>query len=54
MPPEELWETTMNPANRKLIQVTTEDLESSAQCIDTCMGKNIEDRKDFIFGYLVF
>lgn len=48
MNPEQLWETTMNPETRTLIQVNIEDATSAEKIISTLMGDNIEDRKEYI------
>ena len=48
MNPTQLWETTMDPANRKLIQVSTEDVESCEASISLCMSEDISARKDWI------
>ncbi|MCL2168464.1 MAG: toprim domain-containing protein [Defluviitaleaceae bacterium] len=47
--PDMMWQTTMNPATRKLVQVLPEDCEDSAnQMFDTLLGDNIKARKQFI------
>ncbi len=51
MNPEELWKTTMNPENRKLLQVTIEDAREADQIFDTLMGKEVALRKKFIQNY---
>lgn len=48
MNPDELYETTMNPANRTLIQLTTKDLEGTLDLYNKLMGKQPSLRKDFI------
>jgi DNA gyrase subunit B len=48
MNPEELWETTMNPANRVLKQVTVEDASEAHRVFDTLMGTDVSARKSFI------
>ena len=48
MNPEQLWETTMDPENRTLIQVTIEDAAEAERMITTLMGDNIDDRKAYI------
>ena len=48
MNPEQLWETTMDPENRTLIQVTIEDAAEAEKMITTLMGDNIEERKEYI------
>lgn len=45
---DQLWETTMDPNNRKLIQVTINDLESAEEYFSICMGNDVEARKEFI------
>ena len=50
MSPEQLWETSMNPENRHLIQITCDDEEETEQVLSTCMGQNVETRRDFIFS----
>lgn len=46
--PEMMWETTMNPATRRLIQVMPDDLEKTEQIFDLLLGDNLQGRKDFI------
>ncbi len=48
MNPEELWETSMNPHNRVLKQVTVEDAAEAHQVFDTLMGTDVVARKSFI------
>jgi len=48
MNPEELWETTMNPANRVLKKVTVEDATEANKVFDTLMGTDVAARKSFI------
>ncbi|MFP4001619.1 MAG: DNA topoisomerase (ATP-hydrolyzing) subunit B [Thermoplasmata archaeon] len=48
MNPKELWETTMNPENRKLAQVNVEDAEQADELFNLLMGKEVKPRKDFI------
>jgi len=45
---EELWETTMNPANRVLKQVNIEDAEEAHRVFDVLMGTDVANRKSFI------
>ena len=45
---DELWETTMDPKNRKLIQLTTENFHETLQIFETLMGKSSAARRHFI------
>jgi len=48
MNPEQLWETTMNPENRTLLQVMSEDAHQTDRTLDILMGEEVEPRKKFI------
>ncbi|BAI81814.1 DNA topoisomerase II, B subunit (plasmid) [Deferribacter desulfuricans SSM1] len=54
MNPEQLWETTMNPNTRNLIQVEISDFEAANNIFSILMGKNIKERKEFIENYATY
>jgi len=49
MKPEELWETTMNPETRTILQVTLKDAATANEIFSDLMGEKVEPRKEFIY-----
>ena len=54
MNPEQLWETTMNPNGRKMVQVTIEDLAEAERRVTVLMGDKVEPRREYIQEYANF
>lgn len=51
---DQLWETTLNPENRVLLQVTIDDAAAADDIICVLMGDNVEPRKQYIQEYANF
>ena len=54
MNPEQLWETTMDPEKRTLVQVTIEDAAQAEKMVTIWMGDNIDARKEYIAEHANF
>ena len=48
MNPEQLWDTTMDPARRTLLQVSLDDALAAEEAFSNLMGSEVEPRKEFI------
>ena len=54
MDPSQLWETTMNPENRQLMQVTLEDVAEAERLVTVLMGDKVEPRREYITEFADF
>ena len=48
MNPDQLWETTMNPENRRLLKISIEDMQKASDIFELFMGDEVEPRRDYI------
>ncbi|MEA2066110.1 MAG: DNA topoisomerase (ATP-hydrolyzing) subunit B [Thermotogota bacterium] len=48
MNPDQLWDTTMDPSSRKLVQIQMEDVEEADRVFTILMGSEVDERRDFI------
>ncbi|WP_058992683.1 DNA gyrase/topoisomerase IV subunit B [Sarcina ventriculi] len=54
MNPDQLWETTLNPETRTLIQVTIDDAVKAEKMVSLLMGDIVEPRKNYMYKYAEF
>ena len=54
MNPEQLWDTTLNPERRRLMQVTIEDMAEVEHRVSVLMGDKVEPRREYISEYANF
>ncbi|MGI6004672.1 MAG: DNA gyrase/topoisomerase IV subunit B [Christensenellales bacterium] len=54
MNPEQLWETTMNPSGRTLIQVSIDDAAEADRIVTVLMGEKVDSRKEYISAHANF
>jgi DNA gyrase subunit B len=51
MNPQQLWDTTMDPEKRIMMQVEIEDMVSAHEIVQTLMGEEVPPRKAFILAH---
>ncbi len=51
MNPDQLWETTMNPEDRTLAQVTVENAKAASNLLSVLMGDDVPPRKQYIVDH---
>ena len=54
MNPGQLWETTLDPANRRMIQVTVDDVLEAEHMLKVLMSDDVEPRKEYLMESIVF
>ncbi|AFQ43705.1 DNA gyrase/topoisomerase IV subunit B [Desulfosporosinus meridiei] len=54
MNPEQLWETTLNPVNRRMIQVTIDDTLEAERKLRILMSEQVEPRREFMMENIIF